>query len=189
MQSFASEKPREAKRRKIEHSKEKETIEDAEKDVELGNQDVVDEPEEGPETAVEGIFEEDDEDASDPFESHFADPDDNDLSKRLKAVQNDQWTTLKITLPQIGKAILRIPQTGDSEVVTIPSVSGPEGLKLKQKLAGVVIEQRPVFEVLEQTLAPLIFNYQDVLFCERSLENQENIRRLTCLHAVNHVFK
>lgn len=187
LQSFASETPRETKRRKLEHAPEPETIE--EQEVLLENDDVVDEAEEGPETAIEGVLDEDEEDASDPFETHFADPDDNELARKLKSIQDQQWRTQKLTIPQLGNAIFRLPQSGSSEVSTSPSISGFGDLKLKQKLFNVASKQRPILDVLEQTIAPLVFNYQDVLYCERSLENQEVLRRLTCLHAVNHIFK
>jgi len=42
---------------------------------------------------------------------------------------------------------------------------------------------------LEATLASHIFNYQDLLFPVRSTANAESIRRLACLHAMNHVLK
>jgi U3 small nucleolar RNA-associated protein 25 len=189
LQSFASETSRESKRRKIEHPRESGVIKNEEQDNELENQDAVDEAEEGPETAIEDALDEDEEDSSDPFGSHFADPEDNDLTRRLKAIQNNQWSTQRVTFPHLGNAILRIPQSGGSEVTNFPSISKPAELKLKQKLAVVATEQRSSFDILEQTIAPLIFNYQDVLYCERSLNNQDNLRRLASLHAVNHVFK
>lgn len=38
-------------------------------------------------------------------------------------------------------------------------------------------------------LARAIFNYQDVLFSERTLSNAEDLRKLACLHSINHMFK
>jgi len=192
MQSFQFEKPRQAKRRKIEHCTEPGDFETkGDNELEIVDADAVEEIEEGQETTTDGLLEEDDEpeDDSDPFEIHFADPDDNLLSIRLKAIQENQWTIQEIGLPNIGKTIIRLPQVSDGEIAAVPTISGPEGLKLKQKLASVVARQRPSFDVLEGSIAPMIYNYQDVLFCERSLSNQESLRRLTCLHAVNHVFK
>ncbi|MBW1279549.1 hypothetical protein, partial [Escherichia coli] len=70
------------------------------------------EVEEGPETATDGPVEDDEpEDSSDPFEAHFANPDDNLLAQRLKSVQRGQWSTQKIVLPNIGKSIFSIPQS------------------------------------------------------------------------------
>jgi U3 small nucleolar RNA-associated protein 25 len=191
MQSFASERPREAKRRKIEHVQEPEVVESKDDDSEDGSVDEVEEAEEGPETATDGLLDDDDdlEDTSDSFETHFANPDDNLLSKTLKAIQQSEWTTHKLALPKTGHAVIATPEVGGGKITALPTISGPEDLKLKQKLAGAMSRVRPAFDVLEKTIAPVIFNYKDILFCERDLSNQEDLRRLTCLHAVNHVFK
>lgn len=198
MQSLAADSAPEAKRRKLEHPQETIAAEPVEESnsVELDNQaedpDVVEEEEEGPETEVDPMEDgdEESEDASDPFEAHFADPEDNVLSSRLKALEKNQWITQKTVLPNVGKAVISMPQTEGSKNCTLPDpISGPEYLKLKQKLAGVVAKQRPLFADLGKSIAPCIFNYQDILYCERNPTNSESLRRLACLHAVNHVFK
>jgi U3 small nucleolar RNA-associated protein 25 len=202
MQSLASESGPVTKRRKLDHvqeAKEPKPQEDNShqqkadaEDEDVEDADHVEEVEEGPETATDGLLQDDEdlEDASDPFESHFADPDDNLLSQRLKSLQQNKWNTDKIVLPAAGKAIISVPESDDPKsLVTPTSISGPEELKLKEKLARVIMKQRPSFDALEKNIAPLIFNYQDVLFCDRRPSNAENLRRLTCLHAVNHIFK
>jgi U3 small nucleolar RNA-associated protein 25 len=68
-------------------------------------------------------------------------------------------------------------------------MSGPAELKLKQKLAGVISKQLVEFDGLEKYIAPSIFNYQDILYCERRPTNSEILRRLVCLHVINHIFK
>jgi len=154
--------------------------------------DQVEEEEEGPETAV-GVFEEDEqetEDVSDPFEIRFANPDDNLLSRRLKALEKRQWTDQKSLLPKVGKAIICIPdETGVSDPIMTAAISSPAGLKLKQKLAISLTKQITTFDPLEQSVVPFIFNYNDILFCGRNPANSERLRRLTCIHAVNHIFK
>lgn len=50
----------------------------------------------------ETLQDEDDEDASDYFEVHFANPEDNDLATRLKDIQNNEWRTDKQTTYQKG---------------------------------------------------------------------------------------
>lgn len=194
MQSLTADSVPQAKRRKLEHTTEvKEVPGSDSEDLEgqAGDADIVDEAEEGPETATDGFLEgeNDNEDASDPFETHFADPEDNVLLKKLKALQLNQWSTQKTLLPKFGKAVISLPQTDDAKTDIIPTVAGPGDLKLKQKLAGVISKQRQTFDPLEQSIARYMFNYQDILYCERSPVNSESLRRLACLHAVNHVFK
>lgn len=187
MQSLASESAPQAKRRKLEH-KESNTEDDADEEA----ADNVEEEEEGPETATDGLLENDDEpeDASDPFEAHFANPDDNVLSRRLKSIQENQWSTRKSLLSKIGKAVVTLPEDNEDKAAAgLPTVSGPGELKLKQKLAGVMVKQRPSFDALEKSIASFIFTYQDILYCERTPASAESLRRLACLHVVNHVFK
>ena len=199
MQSFAVESGPLTKRRKRDHSQRGEEVNpkrDEPDDVELAegleDADDVEEDEEGPETAVDGLLQdgEDLKDASDPFESHFADPDDSILSQRLKSLQNNQWNTKKIVLSLDGKAVFSVPEPADPRASVTPTpITSSEDLKLKQKLSGAFTKQRVSFNKLEGSIAPFIFNYQDVLFCGRGPGNAESLRRLTCLHAVNHIFK
>lgn len=194
MRSLSADVPPQAKRRKIQH--ESTTSITSENGVaattETVQNDDVDEVEEGPETATEGVLENDDEDGEDdedPFGSHFANPDENVLGQRLKAIQKNQWTSHKVILPGVGRAMLSMPQSEGSTMVTSKPVIGADDLKLKQKLVAAMSKIRPKFNQLEQSLASLIFGYQDTLFCERNVKNAESLRRLACLHAVNHVFK
>lgn len=155
--------------------------------------DRVEEEGEGPENSFEVLLEDDEdaiEDASDPFEARFANPDDNRLSRRLKALAKNHWTVQKTALSQVGKAM--ISTLGDTEVgelVLHAAVSGPADLKLKQKLASSFAKHSSTFNPLEQALAPFLFNYQDILFCGRRPVHADCLRRLMCIHAVNHVFK
>lgn len=192
MQSLSAEAAPQAKRRKLQHESESKAREDEDDREVIVEEADPQEIEEGPETATDGLLEEEEdesEDLSDPFEAHFADPDDNVLAQRLKSIQNSQWNTQKVVLPSVGKAIFSIPQSEGLNDIAPAIAPGPEALKLKQKLAGIMAKQHPSFDALETSMAPLLFGYQDVLFCERNFTNSESLRRLACLHAVNHVFK
>jgi U3 small nucleolar RNA-associated protein 25 len=193
MQSLAAEKPPQAKRRKLQHSQTDVQIPQGPASPSMINDDAdPQEIEEGPETATEGLLEEGEDDdladELDPFEAHFANPDNNVLSQRLNMIQKGQWTMQKLALPTVGKAIVGRPLVNATEL-TLETASGPKDLKLKQKLGLVMAKQRSSFDTLEKTLAPMIFNYQDVLFCGRTTKNAGALRRLACLHAVNHIFK
>ncbi|QSZ31818.1 hypothetical protein DSL72_001387 [Monilinia vaccinii-corymbosi] len=191
MQSFATDAAPQAKRRKLNIDKEQKEEEEADlMGQDTNGADLVDEAEEGPETATDGLLEDDDEeDNSDPFEAHFANPDDNILSRRLRHVEKGQWAIQRSFLAKVGKVITSIPGDDEPKQTKPMSINSPEELKLKQKLAGVMKKQCPTFDTLEKSISPLIFGYQDLLFCERNTANAESLRRLTCLHAINHVFK
>ncbi|KAH7419916.1 U3 small nucleolar RNA-associated protein 25 [Cadophora sp. MPI-SDFR-AT-0126] len=193
MQSFVAEAGPQAKRRKLDHVPELVQLDDDQENLDhkIDDADQVEEPEEGPETATEGVLGDDDdpEDYSDPFEVHFATPDDNVLARRLMALERNQWTSQKLTLPSFGKSLMSLPEKDVSESAAPVPVDNPSELKLKQKLAKALVKQKPTFDPLEKSIASLIFGYQDVFYCERNTAKSESLRRLTCLHAINHVFK
>ncbi|TAQ90197.1 hypothetical protein B7494_g1468 [Chlorociboria aeruginascens] len=194
MQSLVADATPKSKRRKLDHVLEPNSrgIPDREQTVEeIEDMDHVEEAEEGPETAADDLLEDQDsKDSSDPFEAHFANPDNNILSTRLKSIQNSQWTAQKKVLPNLGKVIFNLPGCSDSpSIAVLPLILGPGELKLKQKLADVVVKQKPTFDTLESSIGSFIFNYQDTLYCDRSPVISESLRRLVCLHAINHVFK
>lgn len=194
MQSLASEPAPQTKRRKLDHvpdvnSVQNEDVENLGPDVD--HVDEAEEQQEEPDIVTDDILEEDDnmQDSSDPFEAHFAAPDDNILARRLKALELNQWTIEKVPFQKIGKAVIGLPGKEDSTRCAPNTISGPSELKLKSKLANAMSSQNPEFNQLEKHIAPLIFNYQDILYCERSTANSDCLRRLLCLHAINHVFK
>lgn len=196
LQSLAVDLTHHAKRRKLESSAEQEVVKQKEEYYiahEEQDSDHVDEEEEGPETAVDEFLEENEhdiEDALDPFEARFANPDNNIISSRLQLIQRKHWTIQKSYLTKASKAVIGIPEEIEEEEVAQPAaISGPTDLKLKQRLARSLGKVISTFDSLEQAIAPFLFNYHDILFCERSPANCERLRRLVCLHAVNHIYK
>lgn len=131
----------------------------------------------------------DEEDASDPFESHFANPDENELSKNLKTIAANGWDTRKTQLENLGTASVSYPQGCLSKSTTKRSLRSPRQLKLKKRFIEPAQKVIPEFTALEGAIAPIIFEYQDLLFGARSVSNAGNLRRLVCLHALNHIFK
>lgn len=192
--------PPSAKRRKLDHQaapsetpkdKPAEPAEDTAGDV-----DFVEEAEDAPdEIDAEGAFDEEDDeddkiDKSDPFDRHFVAIDEASLARRLKAVEDAKWTTKKVA-SKGTKAVLNGPDTGDdTDQMSVPApVSSPSDLPLKQKLRESMAKMSAKFNSAEQSLAPYIFGYNDLLYCNRTLSNGQSMRRLACLHALNHVFK
>jgi U3 small nucleolar RNA-associated protein 25 len=194
LQSLSADSGPSAKRRKLDIDQANHQLDKEEGSFSI--EDVIDrveEEEEGPETAIDGVVDDEDEeeDPSDPFEAHFADPDENNLAQRLKALQKNQWSVSKPSYGTTARAIASFPgdigDKDDERYITPILSSG--SLKLKQKLSNVIGKQRPNFDELESVISPSLFNYRDVLFCDRMPGNAESLRRLVCLHAINHVFK
>jgi len=132
----------------------------------------------------------DDEAPVDPFEIHLANVDENLLATRLKAAKSDQWNTDTLLSIAVGKVIVTWPGTDSLDASVIRrSLKSPKDLKLKRRLLEPALQTVPNFEPVESALCPAIFNYYDLLFGGRTVQNAEGLRNITCLHALNHVFK
>lgn len=125
---------------------------------------------------------------ADPYVHHFADPDDNELAARLKAISNNQWATHKLPVAGGGKCLLQIPGD-DAKAPQRPKMASTTVLHLKPRLADKAKAVFGSFSELEQAIAPSLFEYQDVMFGGRNPQNASRLRQLTCLHALNHIFK
>ncbi|KAK3945936.1 hypothetical protein QBC46DRAFT_370373 [Diplogelasinospora grovesii] len=214
MKSLAESRPRDAKRRKIDHGpsaeekkepqpqtapdaddKDEDSEDDEDEEGVKKDLDEVDEPEEDPSNAPpeDLLDDEDDEepDAADPFDAHFDHPDEEALRPKLEAIQQGKWRNERVAAKS-GRMFVQTPTVGDSESASssLPaSVSATTDLKLKKRLAEQMASKHAKLDPVEQTIAPLLFNYQDLLYCNRTVSSSESVRRMACLHAINHIFK
>ncbi|KAL8377778.1 hypothetical protein RB595_008455 [Gaeumannomyces hyphopodioides] len=176
------------KRRKLDHL---EKAEEPSSGDEAKDVDAVEETREVEEDDDE-VSDSDDEgtnDGSDPFASHFSAPDEAAVAKRLAAMAKNEWVTKKVATKP-SRTILMAPKISpDAQVTAPPSVRDPSALSLKPKLKEAITTQRPEFDASEQALAAPLFQYLDTLYCQRTVANGDSLRRLVCLHALNHVFK
>lgn len=119
------------------------------------------------------------------FEVHFATPDENELTMRLKRIAGNQWSTKKLEAGG-GRGVLQVP-TADEEALSRRKVRGTRDVVLKARLADNAQKVLGDFNDLEQAIAPSIFGYQDLLFGARTVQNAGRIRDMACLHALNHI--
>lgn len=190
LQSFqqdAEPEERKAKRRKI-VAEEVRVAEDEEQEI----QDALLEGEEQEQDdQAEETDAEDENNASDPFEAHFANPDENELSQRLKDIKNGLWQTEKGTMGKHTSRSASIPSCakhGHSPETRIKHISD---LPLKERLARVLKTSTVPFlsSEIERTVAAHMFEYQDVMLGNRTTSNAAALRSMASLHAVNHILK
>ncbi|RMZ66234.1 hypothetical protein GMOD_00005317 [Pyrenophora seminiperda CCB06] len=122
------------------------------------------------------------------YEKHFANPDENELATRLKRITTNQWSSLKLACGSgttKGFGVLQVP----SEEAQVPArkVKSVRDVQLKQRLVENAQKHVGSFNDVEQTIAPSIFGYQDLLFGARTVQNASRLRDITCLHALNHI--
>ncbi|PHH89114.1 hypothetical protein CDD83_6625 [Cordyceps sp. RAO-2017] len=198
MQSLSESSDRKAKRRKLDHPAstspprqagqgdgDEETPEDIDQvDEEEEDKDAEAEPEEKPE---EDSDSEDEGPSTDPFDVHFAHPDEATVAKAVQAVKQGQWATKRELIPPL-RATLMSPGLESNFDAPSPAVQLDESM-LKQKLRETAGKKMSKLNASQGALAPLLFGYRDVLHCDRTVENSGGLRHLVCLHALNHVFK
>ena len=129
-------------------------------------------------------------DSSDSFTSHFADPEDNRLIEVLESIKNHEWCTKRMVIQKLGLAFISQPASDSPEgKMVLQTAENFTSFGLKEKLFQAVQNRGLMLEGLEKYIAPVIFGYQDLLFCERTRQNSSSLRDLYCLHVVNHIFK
>ncbi|KAM5466530.1 rRNA-binding ribosome biosynthesis protein utp25 [Microsporum audouinii] len=121
---------------------------------------------------------------NDPFENHFGNPDESELSQKIEACSR-QWRSIKSDLIDGLYAVACSPDVEQATSVVLPTTPTPVDLKLKRKLARSAIS----FDPLSTCLTPYIFGYRDIFFCSRTTQNSAKLRDIYCLHALNHVLK
>lgn len=197
LQSFHDSSAPKAKRRKLDNAEPARDAEQDSSDAESGDEeqdkdvDVVEEEEEEDQDEIqEQELDDDSEDedgSTDPFDVHFAHPDEVASAKAVNAAKEDSWTTKRSLMGPLRATAF---SAGEESSFTAPQKVGSiSDLLLKQKLREPASKHLASLDDEEKALASLMFDYRDVLYCDRSVRNSDKLRRLTCLHALNHVFK
>ncbi|KAL8841065.1 MAG: hypothetical protein Q9170_001090 [Blastenia crenularia] len=115
------------------------------------------------------------------FNRHFADPDEDEISNRLQAVKDNQWVTQKLLGGPIWSAIFRRPiHSRNTNMATTT---------FKRKFEKAAERLLSNASDLSSQLSSSIFTYQDISFSARSLQNADEIRWLTSVHCLNHIFR
>lgn len=156
-----------------------------------------DEEEDNKEEDIPGDHGDDDddveEDTTDPFETHFANPQKAFL-QAIEAAKRNEWLTNKTTQAtgDVGKMIISVPAIEDpaasqhAEYVGRKVLKSISELKLKPRLRTSHSE---FTDPLQLALAPTVFSYTDLYFSQRTHLNIPHLRRLYVVHSVNHIYK
>lgn len=132
-----------------------------------------------------------DEDVSDAFAMHFANVDDNELSRRLKQITEEGWKPHTFIQAEGKWTVTKVSSVGhDKRPGRFEhEFSDPSTSIIKQKLSSKAKEVLGALSDTEKAYASATLDYKDVLFAARTVPNSTNLRNATCLHALNHIFK
>ncbi|PHH64112.1 hypothetical protein CDD81_4987 [Ophiocordyceps australis] len=196
LRSFNDSGPAQVKRRKIRHEPAQETSSSplpAEAgpeepiDVDEVEQDEQEQALDADEQLLGNSDSDSDEDSGDPFDVHFARPDETRVTRAIQAIKKEKWSS-KQMLFQSLRATISVPESEVNYNAPKP-VTSLEGINLKAKLKETTRKRLAGLSGSQKALVPFMMDYQDVMFCLRTVQNSEELRQSVCLHALNHVFK
>lgn len=124
---------------------------------------------------------------TDPYDAQFNHFVPAELGRRVASVQ-PAWHNESHTHPFLG--VLTLSKPPGVEASTLPRrlphpIRGTGDLALTKRL----MNDAPPFDPLQQSIAPYLFAYTDILLAIRTPDNAANLRTLACLHILNHVLK
>ncbi|KHN96950.1 digestive-organ expansion factor [Metarhizium album ARSEF 1941] len=196
LQSFHDSSGSTAKRRKLDHSSHSQpgnssNYEDTNAPSQQDREDLddIDEAEDfdnNDDQLEEEADSEDDAELMDPFDVHFAHPNDRAVGQAVKAAKDNDWATTRAFISSFRATMM---SAGAGSEIEVPHPCGIEGLKLKQKLQEMASKKMDMLDATQKAILPLLFEYMDIFHCERTVKNATALRQVVCLHALNHVFK
>ena len=195
LQSLNESSAPKAKRRKIAHESNDQSTSRQAKPSEndsAGDLDLVEEEEEEGQENEESFIapgEDDDSDDEtstlDPFLAH-RDPEGAEDMAQL--IPKRKWKTSSKESGPYKLVISRPEDMGSFDFSTKVNDQLDE-LFIKKKLKEVARGKMGSIGDAEKIFTRLLFDYRDVLHCDRTLRNGHKLRQLACLHALNHIFK
>jgi U3 small nucleolar RNA-associated protein 25 len=125
--------------------------------------------------------------AADPFESHFANPDPEDLRSRIVSVSGSAWSRSVGRFGSHGNAEFHTPENSKADESSRSSIV-PEQV-IKKRLVAAYEQELDSLSPITLPLLPHVFSYRDIFFAARTPDNAPSLRSAVCLHALNHVYK
>src|SRR5690606_1468511 len=150
-----------------------------EAETELAEENSGDELEEGDGAAAadDSSATEEGDDLTDPFQTHYAEPS-KEFLDRIKIVDSAGWDTSK-SIAKVNGEELRIA-TQLPKAIEVPTKRKETlvDLKVKDKLIEQFNEANGPLTPLQKELVSTVFSHQDLIFGNRTVQNQKELRSL-----------
>lgn len=171
-----------------------EQAEEDEQDIEAREQheeqldEDVEEDEEHDDLGPDADPEDDDGSLKDPFEKHYNAMAEQDLKAAAKQVDEKVFQTQTSPVDSDIRRTTMRTSIGDTPGAA-SIVRTAKDLFLKQRLTETGTKLASSLSSADKSFVEPMFNYVDAITGSRSIKNASHLRDLTCLHALNHVFK
>ena len=125
----------------------------------------------------------------DAFAAHYEDQDEAHLQRKIKSIEGRSWSTIK-GFPSSGwKSMEFFPCDEEGNRSSNPHRVSLKQFRPKNKLQQAADGILPSLTGVDAWIGETILNYQDLLFTDRNSTNASNIKKVVCLHVLNHIFK
>lgn len=126
--------------------------------------------------------------SSDPYYWHFVNgfP---DVVSRLAAVKTDSWTSIKLSNENDLSIRVAIPKTANAKSSFDGNSPLPSNLWLKRRLCKNYEAMEAPVDVHQSHLSKYLLRYHDILYGSRFPSTVNSLRFISCMHALNHVYK
>ncbi|OAP61155.1 hypothetical protein AYL99_03356 [Fonsecaea erecta] len=122
----------------------------------------------------------------DPFEKHYTTVLEQDLKDAINQVDQKRWNTSSSTLDSGVRSTILSTKETPSKPADLKSI---KDAYLKRRLGNSGSKVVSSLSPEEKTMAALVFNYADMVNGCRNIQNSTHLRDVSCLHALNHIFK
>ena len=130
-------------------------------------------------------------DPQDPYEDHFVSNSGGSLATNIADMKAGSTQRQKGLLDHDLKVLSIRPSTLEHSLAPAQAggLSRIEHAFLKSRIRSQAAQVQNDITKDVQSLSRLLFAYEDVMFCERTIKNAQSLRNQACIHALNHVLK
>ncbi|KIW75984.1 hypothetical protein Z517_10729 [Fonsecaea pedrosoi CBS 271.37] len=122
----------------------------------------------------------------DPFEKHYTTVSEQDFKAAIKQVDQKQWDTSSSRSDSGVRSTVLFTTQYPANVNGLKST---KDAYLKRRLVDNGDKVMSSLSSEEKNVAACVFNYVDIINGCRSIQNSSRLRDVSCLHALNHIFK
>ena len=124
----------------------------------------------------------------DPFTKHVSNQDEVGLARSIQDMSNWAVISIRSSKQKGWSTTSKTPIDSGAPPIDL-APSDIKGLHIKERLKAPGARSLQNLDAIAGSLAINMFNYRDIFFPQRTMNNAGTLRTLACLHSLNHLFK